>query len=123
MKKNAPDDSVAKRKPARLAPKAAVKGTPARSAEELLRAEREERWEARRLPLMFGGILLLVLVSRVEGLRDSAGRLMGYGFPLMTAFFAIRPFRESALWGASLAIAAGTSVVFLAVLSAGVLPG
>lgn len=99
-----------------------MKGKPARSAEQLLRAEREERWEARRLPLMFGGILLLVLVSRVEGLRDGAGRAMGYGFPLMTAFFAIRPFRESALWSASLVIAAGTSLVFLAVLSAVVLP-
>lgn len=90
---------------------------PVRSAEQLVRAERQERWEARRLPLMFGGILLLVLVSRVEGLREGAGRAGAYAFPLMAAFFATRPFRDSALASAAIVVAIGASVASLAVLT------
>ena len=60
---------------------------------------------------MFGGILALVLVSRMEGIRDRAGQVGAYAIPVAFAFLAIRPFRESALWNAAAGLAVGASAV------------
>ncbi len=84
---------------------------PNRPVDALHQAAREERWEARRLPLMFGGILAVVLVSRMEGIRDRAGQVGAYAIPVAFAFLAIRPFRESALWTAALGVALGASAI------------
>ncbi|MEZ4226284.1 MAG: hypothetical protein R3B13_35390 [Polyangiaceae bacterium] len=89
--------------------------------DEILRAAREERWEARRLPLMFTAVLGLVLVSRLDALRGVAGVGFGMGFPVLCAGLAVRPFRDVTLWVPALVLAlllAAASVAQLSVVFA-----
>ncbi|MCA9597375.1 MAG: hypothetical protein KC776_28875 [Myxococcales bacterium] len=70
---------------------------------EAQRAEELERW---RLPLMFGGLLALILMSRFDATRALAAGLFTFGFPVVAAAVGALRYRESDTGLRSLAITA-----------------
>lgn len=74
--------------------------------DDLTAAERRERWERRRLPLLFAALLAFVLLSRLDFGRQWLGSGGAVGFPLLAALIAVGPYRESDLAGLAYAVGA-----------------
>jgi hypothetical protein len=63
--------------------------------EQLERMERAERFERYRLPLLFFGMVLVVMMSRFDGTRRASAALASYGFPVAMGLAASVKFMDS----------------------------
>jgi hypothetical protein len=92
-------------------------GMPPKDAlHEAQRAEELEKW---RLPLMFGGFLALILMSRFDATRALGARLFTFGFPIVGAGVGAIRYRDSHAALRALAIVAAVLAAVAAEVALG----